>query len=100
MAWINWLAVHQRAAPDDAGDACLLARLNRRRRHAPLKRTVEPDPRHASLGRLLYDARRHRGMRHYDDAVQVARNAREVRVAGHAFNLRGIGIHWKHVVAA
>lgn len=100
MGEIDGLAIHERAAADDTGDAGAGAFLGSRFGDAALaERAVEPDAANVACRGLLDDLLGHVGMGGDDQAVEFARNAGQIRIAGCAFHFGGVGVDGKDSIS-
>jgi hypothetical protein len=99
MAEIDWLAVHERATPDDALNTASLALTDRRFGNTTLpKRAVKPDPVGSALGALSNEVEGDVRMGSHNNGVDRLRNGAEVRVAPYTFDFSGVRIDREHVV--
>src|SRR5262245_46484952 len=98
---VDGLEVHEGTAAHDGSNARAGARLDRVLRDAPATEgPMEPDATHAALESLLHDTERGVRMGGHDHAIDVARHAREVRIAPGTLDLCGVRVDRDRVVAA
>ena len=99
MTEIDWLAVHERATPDDAVNTASLAFADRRFGNAALpKRAVEPDPADSALGTLPNQVDGDVRVGGYNETIDGLRNGSDVWVAARTFDFRGVWIDRENLI--
>ncbi len=99
VAEVHWLAIHERAPPDNALDTPDLTFPDRCVGHTPFaKGAVEPDLVDLTFAALTHQLDRQVGVGGDHDAVNEAGNGSEVGITTCTFDHRGIWIDREYLI--